>query len=247
MTMQNINHSNFLKEEFDITKFNLQLFTKDEITFLKKYGHFMEALTLGEFKPFTDDQRRFFDFFDFRYITIGSLPPIKHSPFTLQMKVWEKVLLSDEYFHRIKDDAKKLETRNYYVSVYVDFFSIIHAVKQLEVYLKVDGRTKVGDDDTVYVKYDYRFKETINDKYFNSLMKHSQIGQTVYTEKAYASYMNMGREFLDSTEGILLQIECKKIEVEMKISAISNYSKEEHILSLHLDGYDFKLKYHRSS
>jgi len=236
-------YSELLRAKFDLTGFDLSNFTSDESDFLRNYGNFMESLTLHKIKPITDAQIRFCDFFELKYSFNRNPQAIKSHPFTIQMKVWEKVLLSDEYYKRIKDDPFKLSARNYYVHIYLIFFSIIGAVKELNVYLKVEGHTKIGDDDTVYVKYAFDYIEKNNDKYFQSLIKHDIIGATVYTEKAYDSYMNMGRDFLNSIDGILLQVDCKKIEVEMKISAIKNYSIEKHRISLHLEGYNFEPKY----
>jgi len=228
-----------IKKELDLTGFDLSNFTFEEIFFLRKYGNSMELMTLGKIKPLTEDQRRFYDFFVNPYQKVNNHEFIKFFSNTIQTKVWEKVLLSAEYYKKNIDDPLKLSIRNYYVYSYFTGFPIEKAVKQLNVFLKIDGRNKIGDDDTVWVKYDYNFFEKSNDKYINSLFRHNRIGNIIYTETAYDSVLNMGTQFIESKEGILQQVELKKIEVEMKIDAINNYSADRHKSSLNLDGYNW--------
>jgi uncharacterized protein YifE (UPF0438 family) len=231
-----------IKRELDLTGFDLSNFTLDESIFLRQHGYSMELLTLGKIEPATEDQKRFYDFFVNPYHMVNNIQSIKFKATTIQTKVWEKVLLSDEYYRKNMDDEQKLTIRNNYIYAYWDFFSIKDSVKRLNVYLKIDGRSKAGDDETVWVKNDFRFLEKINDKYINSLFKDSRIGRIVYTETAFDSYRRMDNQFVDSKEGILQQVELKKIETEMKINAINNYSADEHKKSLHLDGYKFVKK-----
>lgn len=52
-------HLVYLRKTDFIVDVNPDIFSKDELNILKKYGNWFLALTGGDVKPFTDSQKRF--------------------------------------------------------------------------------------------------------------------------------------------------------------------------------------------
>jgi uncharacterized protein YifE (UPF0438 family) len=208
-----------LKNNFDSSKFDLINFEQDEINYLEKYGSSLEALFIGTIRPKTPDQHSFVNYFAPRYnSSLGYYYRDQRSEDKIELKVWEKVLLSKEYYNLVFKNPEILEKRNYFIYVYFKFFNIREFVNNIQVCLQINGKGgNWGSDGWLSIKYDYKFLNRGNDLYINSLFDHDKIGETVYHDSNSLDYKREGKQFLESDEGILLQIECKKIEVEMKM------------------------------
>jgi hypothetical protein len=236
-----------LNYKFNISKFDLTNFEPEEIEYLEKYGSFLEALFIGSIRPKTRSQNSFIDYFAPLYDkSLGYYHRNESSEDKAELKVWEKVLLSKEYYNQNLENPEILEKRNYFIYIYFKFFNIREFVNNISVYLQIDGKGgNWGGDGWLSIKYNYKFLNKGNDLYINSLFNHDKLGQTVHGDSNSLDYQLEGKKFLESDEAILLQIDCKKIEVEMKLKAIETYSRTLHSTSLQLDTYKHNPKSRR--
>ena len=89
--MSKEHHNSQLKDEFDISGFDLTNYESEEIAFLKKYGNYLEALTLGIVSPKTRGQLNFLDFIEpKRDDSFYCYTRKEIWPNNIQMKVWKK-------------------------------------------------------------------------------------------------------------------------------------------------------------
>lgn len=221
------------------------VFSKEELDFLEKYKEKLELLSIGAIKARTTKQR---DFQCFVRPYLIDHQSVRRSwwPDNFETKVWEKVLLSEEYYNEIKDDKKLLEARNYFVSYHIKHFDIRDFSHELKVCLKAFTRGNRDAYKWLEVFIDYELDKYKTDNYVQSLFVNDKIGEKVYSDEgeymvAYDGLISTNFEL--SEEYLKLELVCKEIEIEMKLSARKKYSKEEHIEIMHLKDYDFSMDY----
>jgi len=228
-------NKHLLNKRFDTKGLLLFEFDSKEKLYLSKYGVFIEAMLFNDITPKEGDEIALTNFAK-RYYHWGR-EPYDSTSNNFKYAICEKLLLNETYYERIKQEEKKLNVRNHLITKYFIHFNIREFANSIEVYHKIGGRTKPGGDDTLRICYDFKLPKLVYDKYVLSLIQHDELNETKVTKTAFATKYQMGREYVLSEEGIKDQINCKIVEIDIKLDVIKKYKKTDHLKYLNIFEY----------